>query len=376
MADHRSDIDGVPPHGSDPEPIEQAGPLSNQASGHEAAPRSAQTPARRAHTYSRLTTAAAILALVIAGYAVLRLDALRDRVDEINVAARTLETDRNVLRTELRTLSDRERRSARELDRRLDALDDTPRLLEELTASLEELRGRAEGPERAWSRAEAAFLLELAQRRLVLERDIDTAIIALESADSRLAALRDPSFAPVRQQIARELQALHAVSRPDTTGVLSRLAGLEEQAAGLPVKGIVPLKSGDRTDAPSGGAWSRAWAMARASLATLIVVRDVDEDASRVVTAEQELLRREHLQLLLFAARNAVARNDLEGYRSSLAKARLWVNEFFDLSSPAARSVLGEIQMLESIDIDPPLPDISGSSRALRRLMPSRDERA
>ena len=120
---------------------------------------------------------------------------------------------------------------ARELDRRLDALDDVPKQVQELASSVEELRGRAEGPERAWSRAEAMFLLELAQRRLALDRDVETAIVALESADARLASLRDQAVAPVRQQIARELQALRAVRQPDTTGILARLASAEEQAA-------------------------------------------------------------------------------------------------------------------------------------------------
>src|SRR3712207_7298207 len=58
-----------------------------------------------------------------------------------------------------------------------------PRQLQELASSVEELRGRAEGPERAWSRAEALFLVELAQRRLTLDRDVETAIVALRSEE-------------------------------------------------------------------------------------------------------------------------------------------------------------------------------------------------
>lgn len=391
MADHGTHNEATPEPADEPaRPIpplsarsrptgsSSAEPLSGQAGSPGADEARSLGPtdprgdsSRRKHTPGRLTTAIAVLALATAAYGLLRLDATRDRLDQVNDAARMLEAERSVLRSELTALARREEQSTRELERRLDALADMPRLTQDLAASVEELRGRAEGPERAWSRAEAAFLLELAQRRLVLERDIDTALVALESADSRLAALRDPSFDPIRQQIARELQALHAVQRPDTTGVLSRVAGLEERIASLPVKGIVPAERMSNPASLPEGTFSRAWAMARASLANLIAVREVQEGAARVLTADQALLRREHLQLLMFAARNAIARHDAAGFRGSLAKARQWLTEFFDLSSPATQAVLKEIQALEPIDIAPALPDISGSSRALRRLMPS-----
>ena len=184
-----------------------------------------QPRVRRAHTYSRLTTAMAALALATSIYALLRIDSTRDRLDRTNDAARALDAERAQLRADLKSLGNRQRAAARDaeaaLDRRVDVLEDVPKQVEELVLSVEQLRGRAEGPERAWSRAEAMFLLELGQRRLALDRDVQTAIVALESADTRLAALRDQSVAPVRQQIARELTALRArmsaMQRPGLT---------------------------------------------------------------------------------------------------------------------------------------------------------------
>ena len=149
-----------------------------------------------------------------------------------------------------------------------------------------------------------------------LDRDVQTAIVALESADARLAALRDQSVAPVRQQIARELQALRAVRQPDTIGVLARLASAEEAAARLPIKGILATerRTTDRAALPE-GKFARAWAMTRNAFANLIVVRTVDDQAGSIVTAEEAQVRRQHLQLLLFAARTAVARHDATAYR-------------------------------------------------------------
>ena len=252
------------------------------------------------------------------------------------------DAERAQLRADLKSQTNRQRSSARELDRRVDVLEDVPKQVEELMLSLEQLRGRAEGPERAWSRAEAMFLLELAQRRLALDRDVKTAVVALEAADARLAALRDQAVAPVRQQIARELQALRSVQQPDTIGVLARLASAEEQAARLPIKGILATerRTTDRSTLPE-GMLARAWAMARNTLANLIVVRKVDDRAGSIVTAEEAQVRRQHLQLLLFAARAALERHDVTAYRTALAGARRWLGDYFELSSPARAGIAG-----------------------------------
>jgi uroporphyrin-III C-methyltransferase len=328
---------------------------------------------RRAHTYSRLTTAIAVLALATAGFALVRLDSMRDRLDAANGSVAATNTDKELLRAELKSQASRERQAHRDLNRRLDTLNDAPQQLQELASSVEELRGRAEGPERAWSRAEALFLLELAQRRLTLERDIDTAIVALESADLRLASLRDAAFAGVRQEIAKELQALRAVQQPDTTGILSRLVSIEERAGEAPVKGILVTERNafDRSTLPD-GMFARAGAIIGQTFSNLIVVRKVDDLSGRVITAEEALLRRQHLQLLLFAARTAVARHDEQAYRTALAAARRSLGEFFDLSKPSAQALLNEVQALEPVNIDPSLPSVTSSINTLRRMVPAR----
>lgn len=331
---------------------------------------SSLTP-RRSHTYSRLTTALAVLALATAVYSLVRLDATRDRLDEIGATVRALDAERTYLRTELKNAEERATQERTALSRRLSALDEVPAQLQELASATEELRGRAEGPERAWSRAEAMYLLELAQRRLALNRDIETAIAALEGADLRLASLKDASFAPVRQQIARELQALRSVEAPDVIGIGARLTTLEERVDQLPVKGIVVTErqSTSRDELPE-SFLARAWAIARNSITDLIRVREVDEHAGGIVTQEEALLRREHLRLLLFSARTALARHDAQAYRHALANARTLLDQAFDASHPSAQAALAEIHALEPLDIAPSLPELTGSSSALRRLMP------
>jgi uncharacterized protein HemX len=86
------------------------------------------------------------------------------------------------------------------------------------------------------------------------------------------------------------------------------------------------------------------------------------------VHPEEQLLRRQHLQLLLFSARQAVVRRDGTDYRSSLGRARQWLGEFFDLQQPAGEALLEEIISLEPINIAPRLPEVATSARLLREM--------
>jgi uroporphyrin-3 C-methyltransferase len=331
---------------------------------------------RRGHTYSRLTTAIAVLALATGVYTLLRLDSTRDRVDQVKDTARVIQSENEQLRREVAEANTREQEALAELRRRSETLNSVPQQIEQLNAGVDELRGRTQGPERAWSRAEALFLLQLAQRRLELDRDVQTAIVAIESADTRLAALHSDTFASVRRQIARDLLALRAINEPDITGILSRLSTLEERAQQLPVKGIVAQERRTNPEAQvPRGVFARAWGLLRNAFTTLIVIRRVDVAEGTVLTQQEALLRREHLQLLLLSARTAASRHDTENYRASLAAAQQWTSNLFDTVAQPTQSVLSEIKALNTIDVDPRLPNVD-SAEMLRQMSVSATDRA
>lgn len=326
---------------------------------------------KRVHSYSRFTTAVAVLGLATALYALLRLDSLRDRVDQISDVARQSQAERESLRADLGALAAQQQLHRNELTRTINSLASMPKQVQELSTAVEELHGKTDGPQRAWSRAEALYLMEIAQRSLALHRDVDTAVTALESADSRLASLRDAGLAPVRQQLVRDVQALRSVAMPDVTGIVARLASAEELADRAAVKGAIAVeRTADRNKALPEGFLARSRAVVSNALSALISVRRIDDQAGNVVTFDEQMVRRQHLQLLLFTARSAVARHDEAMYRTALASARRWLGEFFDLAEPAGRTLLDEIQALEPIRIDPRLPDITASAKLLQKLSP------
>jgi uroporphyrin-3 C-methyltransferase len=322
------------------------------------------------HTH-RVTLLIALVGVVLAGYSLWRVDNTSNREDATRDSLQQFQTAQATLRAELNAATEREEKWHAELQKQWQQLMELPQQVKDLAAAHEDLRARTERPQRAWTRAEALYLIELAERRLSFDRDTATAIAALESADARLASLREASLSGVRERIVKDLQALKAVPVPDRVGVATRLAAVESQVDNLPLKGIIV---GQRTETAaadeSPSIFGKAWNAITDAVDRMFVVRRVDAAHGSVVSLEEQVLRREHLKLLLFSARSATQRSDQAAYRTALDAAKSGLAQYFN-ESPSVSGATREVEALAAINISPPLPDISGTEQLLARVMSS-----
>jgi uncharacterized protein HemX len=111
--------------------------------------------------------------------------------------------------------------------------------------------------------------------------------------------------------------------------------------------------------------------MQRISQATrdLFSLRRIDPETARLVAQEEESLRRQHLELQLFAARVAAMQPDRAAYLQSLRAAEAWLAQFFDTSAPEGAAAQAEMAALATVDIDPPRPEIGAANRLLQRVI-------
>jgi uroporphyrin-3 C-methyltransferase len=311
----------------------------------------------------------AVLALLLAIYAHWRFSQFDDRVDRVRRQVTELRASRDRLAGQVSTLNARLETSQNALRSELRGLKELPAQVAVLGRGVEELKARTEAPQRAWARAEALYLLDLAERQLYLDRDVGTAIAAMEAADARLAALKDPAMTDVRRLLAQDLAALRAVPLPDLPAILARIAKLEDAVPGLPVVGV-PVTRESRVDAgpEPKGAFQRALRRIVDALGGLVSFRRVDPATSRLVSPEEESLRRQHLELHLFAARVAAMQPDGAAYTQSLQAAGTWLTQFFDPSSPQVAAAQAEIAALGSANVEPARPAIGAAARQLQRV--------
>lgn len=215
-------------------------------------------------------------------------------------------------------------------------------------------------------------LLLMANDRLLLTRDVTSAIAALESADARLASLSDPQLFPVRELLAQERTALLALPRPDLSSAALILASLIERVPRLPLASHAPSEfhaqaARENPAAEGTTGWRRLLHAVQTTVRSLFTIRrDDNARALRLLPPETEAAVYHVLTLKLEGARVALLRGDTVALREQLRSAAEWLKSEFKTDDPGVLAMTAELDRLQTLELAPPLPDISRSLGALR----------
>ncbi|PHS72937.1 MAG: hypothetical protein COB22_03345 [Cycloclasticus sp.] len=226
---------------------------------------------------------------------------------------------------------------------------------------------------RQWLIAEAEYLTSLANNRLQLVGDVDTAIVALQAADQRLKENGDPMTFSVRKQLAKEINILRGIELPDVVGISSQLLALEGAISKM---NITEPHAGTAQTPEIGSAGpsaipdniqdtlNEAWE----NFSKLIVVRRLNKPMAALMTPEQVELIRKNLALKLEAARLALIDQNEALYKASISISMDWLQDYFDASQPSVSSALEQLETLKNTAVKTTLPSISLSLKMLRDL--------
>ena len=222
---------------------------------------------------------------------------------------------------------------------------------------------------REWRLAEVEYLLTIANHRLLMQDDANGALRLLAAADQMLADLDDYRFHEVRALLAEEQLSLKTFDYADTQGVYLRLEAVKDLLDRLPLR-LPEYASDDANDAPPEDSRDASLLDAFVDrLGGLVRFRRHEGEAIRPLLApdEAEYLE-QHLRLALERAQLAVLRRDQEIFEISLRTARAWLHRFLDPTRAAVVQATGELDELESIDLEVAPPDISRSLERFRDL--------
>lgn len=209
--------------------------------------------------------------------------------------------------------------------------------------------------------AEIEQILMTAAQQLQLSRNVKAAILALESADTRLQRLNKPQFTELRRAIANDLATLRALPEVDEIGVSARLEALVARHAAW------PLASAQSHEAPPAREVSAAtlpqeiWG----ELKRLVQIRRIDANEAVVLPPGQAYFLRENLRLRLLSARLALLAQDEAAYRTDLAAAADLLRRYYNTRDAGVAAALTELSRLAELDIAVKLPGIDASLAAL-----------
>jgi uncharacterized protein HemX len=220
--------------------------------------------------------------------------------------------------------------------------------------------------------AEVDELLTLAGSQLQVVRDPNAAIIALTSADARLARVPRPQFFALREALARDIERLRKTPVADLSGTAIRLDRLVQGVDSWhlladPTRRLAAAPPKPRPD-PVAPPARFGWVGRELgdTLRDLVRIRTVEAPDSLLLPPEQQPLVREHLRVRLLMARQAMLMRSQLLFRADLGDSLAIIGRYFDATDPLVGAAVTQIKALAATAIDVPMPTLDDSLAALR----------
>lgn len=243
-------------------------------------------------------------------------------------------------------------------------------------------------------------LLVLANQELRLAGNVNNAIVALESAQARLAQAGRPRFANLQQSINGDIERLRAVDTvdiPAQTARIDRLVALVSKAPLLIPDAAAPGASNDTLPKPAkapaqpsaadpreqlaaDAAWWERWRAEMASwpgragstlaqeFGDLISVQRVDQPAALMLSPEQADQVRGALRQRLMTAQLALLMRQPEVWKNELDNVQSVLSIYYDGRAADTQAALRLTQGLLDTDIAIRLPDLADSLASVAAL--------
>jgi uroporphyrin-3 C-methyltransferase len=331
----------------------------------------ARTPVDRRQLFNRLVSGfSLLLVLLVAGATYKSFKELQSKQADDQLRDQKQQAMTQQLSSELGQLQ----QAHAELQKQLQSADLAQKgmaLELEKVAKLAEDRGKTPV---YWRVAEVEYLLKVANSRVRLEHDANTALTALSDADQRLKAEGDPGLIPIRQQITAEINALRGVQNPDIAGLSLQLNELVARIKDLPLIGFKLAEAAVDTPTTKAADWRELPKALWQDILSLVVIRHREQPIEPMLPPDQQQYLAQNLSLKLEQSRLALLRRDTAVFRRNLVEAQEWIERYFDKEATAVQQVQTQLSQLASVELQPVLPDISGSLRGLRAWLTSQTQ--
>jgi uroporphyrin-3 C-methyltransferase len=229
--------------------------------------------------------------------------------------------------------------------------------------------------------AEVEQAITLAMQQLQFAGNVETALIALENADTRLAKELQPQFISLRRLLARDIALLKATPGADLTGLSLKIEGVASAVDTLPLAfehrpQNPPVAS--TTDAAPASFINRSYWQALVSevwheLYQLLRIERIEERDPALLSPSQSFFLRENLKLRLLNARLALLQRDGKTFRDETIQTQALLDRYFDVRAPSVVTARKTLNALAATDVGFNLPSLSETLAAVRNLKLSRD---
>jgi uroporphyrin-3 C-methyltransferase len=225
--------------------------------------------------------------------------------------------------------------------------------------------------------AEVEQAVNLAAQQLQLAGNVQAALVALQTADERLARSEQMQYLALRKALNQDIERLKGLPLVDVPGLALKIESVVGRVDDmlLAYEGRLREPAADGAADAADGFWSKLWQDLWRELSQLVRVQRLDRPDPAVLSPQHAFILREHLKLRLMNARLALLQRDGQTYRQDLGQARAWVQRYFDLRSRPVQEALATLDALSATEIVLALPALDDSLDAVRKAKLGREQR-
>ena len=267
---------------------------------------------------------------------------------------------------------------AAELDQYLDT-NIEPTVIEDftrLTTQVEELRtlqlNQMVVPDLSWKIQEAAFLLNMANRKLFVETDIQTSIALIENADAALVESRHNNVILLRSALSKSLSDLRNAVQFDKEGVFIKIDSLKTMIEELEPIGMQNMdydnkRNSIRTDETP---YNREGLDSFFNLLSSIFVwQEWSDNSETILTISERNLAMQSMYSLLEQARYGLISENEVIYQQSLKDCKEWASKYSSRNSFLRQSINAELDELIAVEFNPEVPSLDEPLRLISQLI-------
>lgn len=230
-------------------------------------------------------------------------------------------------------------------------------------------RGRDE-----WVLAEVEQILAIASQQLQLAGNVQAALVALQTADARLARSERPQLISVRKAMAHDIERLKSAPNVDVVGLALKIDQVIAAVESLPLaadeRAVAPRDSEPREQ----GFWARLGTGIWDELRQLVRVRNIEQPEAPLLSPTQSYFLKQNLQLRLLNARLALLDRNQPVLRADLEAANAWLTRYFDTRSKPVIAAGATLKQISASAVSIELPSVAESLAAVRSFKTARDK--
>lgn len=211
---------------------------------------------------------------------------------------------------------------------------------------------------------EVEQLLLIANQQMQLAGNVRPAILALQTADSRLQPYSNTVIAQIRLAISQDIARLQSTPLLDLLGLNAQL---ESSITSIDQLKLVSERTQTVTASTSNATVKKHGLLAQfsaevwADIKDMVKVERINRSEPPLLSPAQQFFLVENVKLRLLTARLSLLQRDDVSFKKDLKASIDWINRYFDTRDAATQKLLKQLQALSKNELSIATPDITHS---------------